>query len=307
MNPKLQKIERHRRKIWGLCYRMTGRRDSADDLMQETFARAVERVDQQTEEGEEHLRSWVCRIATTICLDWLRHKKVENERFTLVDPIDFGEDGPFSLSSRTHSDDDAEARLVRRDDVRFAVVASLQALSADQRAVLILRDVLEFSTEETATILDVQPGNVKVLLHRARTKLEETHHVGLAHCDAPVDEVVVEKFATSLERGDIDGLIKLLAPNVWGIVDDGEKLRKPTFGAHVVGRQWMNALQRFGAIPRRIDRVRLNGEPALVVSLGDHPFASIHLETNESQVVSVRVLRDARRLGNASEAGPIDL
>jgi RNA polymerase sigma-70 factor (ECF subfamily) len=279
---KLAAVERHRRRIWGLCYRMTGERCAADDLAQEAIARAIERASQASEESFE---GWLFRVATTTCLDWLRHRKVEAGVVALVDPVDI--DRPFADGA------DAEGALVRREDIRLAVVTCLQALTPHQRAVLVLRDVLERSTEETAAALGVTSGSVKVLLHRARAKLEEAHRVGA--CDAPVDAGVVEAFAQALEARDVDRLIALLAEDVWGLVDDGAGKRRPNIGLHAVSRQWQNAMARY-ALVDRVRRVRLNGEPSLLVMMGDLALASMHFETRGQRVLSTRIILDPPRL-----------
>jgi RNA polymerase sigma-70 factor (ECF subfamily) len=280
---RLATIERHRKRIWGLCYRMTGERPTADDLAQESLARAIERGEQAEESTFE---GWLYRVATTTCLDWLRHQKVERAAVALVDPIEI-DDTALTLEPNP------EATLLRRDDMRLAIMSSLQMLVPRQRAVLILRDVLDLSTEDTASAFGLTAANVKVLLHRARERLADAHRV--CECDVPVDGATVERFATALERGDSDGLLKLLADDVWGVVDDGLGRRKPNFGARAVGRQWVNAFTRYGHA-EAIRRLRLNGEPALLVVMGGVPLATLHFETRAGRVVSTRVVLDPGRL-----------
>jgi RNA polymerase sigma factor (sigma-70 family) len=270
----------HRRRVWGLCYRMTGERQAADELAQEALARAVERGG---EAGD--FEPWLYRVATNVCLDWLRRRAVERRVLRLVDPVDLDE-APFAGA-------DAESRLLRRDDLRLAVMTSLQALPPRQRAVLLLREVLDRSTEETAQTLGLSAANVKVLLHRARARLDEVHRVGVP--DAPVDAAVVERFARALEAGDLDGLARLLADDVWGLVDDGVSRRRPTLARRAVTRQWANAMRRYGRADA-VRRVRLNGEAALLVVVGGCALASIHLETRAGLVVSIRTLLDPPRL-----------
>jgi RNA polymerase sigma-70 factor, ECF subfamily len=275
-------IEAQRRRIWGLCYRMTGERNAADDLAQESITRAIERADQSAVASFE---GWLFRVATTTCLDWLRRRKLEGRIVSVVDPID--------LEQAAFGDLCPESALMRREDLRLAIVTSLQALPARQRAVLVLRDVLDRSTEETAEALGIEPGNVKVLLHRARLKLDEAHRVG--PCDAPVDADVVERFARALETSDLDGLTALFADEVWGLVDDGLGKRKPTPGFRAVARQWANALVRYGHA-ERVHRAALNGEPALLVVVAGQLIAAIHLETREHKITSTRVILDPARL-----------
>jgi RNA polymerase sigma factor (sigma-70 family) len=300
---KLSTLEGHRRRIWGLCYRMTGDHTAADDLSQESMARALQRA----EEGrDDTFEGWMYRVATTTCLDWLRHRKREGASFTLVDPLDLAEQ-PFTGQG------DAESRLLRREDLRLAVLSSMRALPPKQRAVLILRDILDRSTEETAEALGLSAGNVKVLLHRARARLEEAHRV--APGDAPVDSAVVERLALALEANDIAALTGLLAEEVWGLVDDGMGKRRPNVGIRAVSRQWANAMVKYGEVGARVVRTTLNGESSLVVLVADQPLASIHVETRAERVISLRVVLDpirlarlgigtsAREPGSAGEAG----
>lgn len=276
-------LEQHRHRVWALCYRMTGDRTAADDLAQESLARVVERAGQVTQ--PEGFEGWMYRVTTTTCLDWLRRRGIERGVLLVVDPLDLdvpceGQPGP-------------EDSLLRREDLRLAVLSTLQRLPPRHRAVLILRDVLDRSTEETGQTLGITPANVKVLLHRARAALLTAHRIRDA--DVPVDGSVVERFARAIENADVAGLIGLLADDVWGIVDDGGGRRRPSIGVRAVSRQWQNALRRYGP-PERVQIRRLNGEPGIVLMFGGATFASVHLETSCGRIVSIRVLRNPARL-----------
>lgn len=187
-----------------------------------------------------------------------------------------------------HSEDPREA------DTNFGNILSvcdrvLRTFTPSERSA----NVLDLSTEETASALAMTEQNVKVSLHRARKKLDEAHRIG--RCDAPVDAALVESFARCLEQGDIDGLTRSLAADVRGLVDDGGGKRKPSFGLRAVSRQWANALGRYIQADR-VRRVLLNGELALVVDVGGVALASIHLETRDSRVAALRVILDPPRL-----------
>src|SRR5690349_13420479 len=82
----LATIERNRKRLWGLCYRMTGSRSDADDLTQEALARAIEREAQVTDPAG--LDGWLLRVATTTCLDHLRRRRIERRASELVDPVE---------------------------------------------------------------------------------------------------------------------------------------------------------------------------------------------------------------------------
>src|SRR5437867_3104982 len=109
----LATIERHRKRVWGLCYRMTGSRGDADDLSQEAIARAIER--ERNLAHREGLDGWLLRIATTVCLDHVRRLRIERRRSELVDPVE----GP-PLRSEDAAGRDPGAAVLLRDIVRVA-------------------------------------------------------------------------------------------------------------------------------------------------------------------------------------------
>jgi RNA polymerase sigma-70 factor (ECF subfamily) len=158
----LSAIERHRRRVWAICYRMTGERAEADDLAQESMARAIERAGQLT---DEDATGWLLRLTTRLCLDHLRHRRVVRRLTELVDPV--------AVDELPLGDPGPEHAAILRDDLRFAVVVALQKLSPRQRAVFILHDVCDRSLAEVALVMDSNPNATKALLHRARVTLAD--------------------------------------------------------------------------------------------------------------------------------------
>jgi RNA polymerase sigma-70 factor (ECF subfamily) len=284
----LATLERNRKRVWGLCYRMTGSHADADDLCQETLARAIEREAQIRDRAG--LDAWLLRVATTACLDHLRRERRGRGPTELVDPLPSAE--PVAPS-------DPERALILRDDVRFAVVVALQRLPARQRAALVLHDVLDRPLVEVAEALGTNANNVKSLLARARTTLARARvHVDV---DVPADRAVVDRVVAAIEARSVEAFTLLLAADVWGVTDGGRTTR-PVFGARAVGRLWAAANRREPAgLVGRVRRV--NGEPAVVVSAGSMAVASIHVETRDGLVVGLRVIRDPRKLARlGSEA-----
>src|SRR5262245_50364969 len=119
----LATVERCRKRLWAHCYRMTGGRTEADDLSQEAIARAIERAGDL--DGRAAAEGSPFRNATTVSLDQLRRVRRAPALTALVDPVAF-DDLPAPPA-------DPEASALLRDDVRLAVVAALQHLSAKQR------------------------------------------------------------------------------------------------------------------------------------------------------------------------------
>ncbi len=287
----LAAIERHRKRVWGLCYRMTGQRSDADDLSQEAIARAIEREDRLVH--HDALGGWLLRIATTVCLDHLRRRRIERRATELVDPLD-------GVEMRTSEQAaDPEAAAILRDDVRFAVVVALQRLPARQRAALILHDVLDRPVLEIAEALATNANAAKALLARARATLARARvHTDV---DIPADPAVVGRLVHAIEARSVEAFTKLLAEDVWGVTDGGGVLRvaaKPVFGIRAVSRGFASANRR-QPLPIAAALRMLSGEPAVVVTLptaGHAVMASVHVETRAGRIVALRVLRDPERL-----------
>ena len=283
----LATIERQRKRVWGLCYRMTGSRADADDLGQEAIARAIEREGALTH--RESLDGWLLRIATTVCLDHLRRCRIARRPTELVDPVEIDTPGT----------PDPEAGAILRDDVRFAVVVALQRLSARQRAALLLHDVLDRPLPEVAEALGTNPNAAKALLSRARAAL--AHARRHADVDVPADPTVVERLAHAIETRSVEAFTALLAEDVWGLTDGGGVLRvaaKPVFGVRAVSRGFASTNRR-QPLPIAAHVRVLNGERAVVVtvpSADDAVMAAVHIETRAGRIVALRVARDPRRL-----------
>ena len=280
----LSAIERNRQRLWALCYRMTGNVADADELAQEASARAIERASQL---GSEDATGWLLRLTTRLCLDHARRAKVRRT-CELVDPI------ACEIPSAQPS---AENELVLHEDVRFAVVVALQTLSPKQRAALVLRDVCDRSLDEIAATLETNENAVKALLQRARVALKEArHHVDV---DVSADAAVIERLAAAIRAGSVETIASLLAEDVWGVTDDGPLLkpvRKPTFGARAVARQWENAKNKLAGASVSADVARVNGDVAVVVRVAGAIVALVNAETRNGLVAALRVLRDPERI-----------
>lgn len=148
------------RYLWGLCYRMVGSAAGADDLVHECFVRALQRRPEGRDGG---LRPWLTRAAMNLAIDALRRRKrAPYEGPWLPEVIDTG-------------GEDAAAAIERREGLTIGFLTLLEALSPQQRAVVVLREIYEMSVEETAAILGTSAGSVKVAHHRARARLGERH------------------------------------------------------------------------------------------------------------------------------------
>lgn len=194
------------------CYRFTGSMTDAEDLVQETLARAWR--GRATYRGDAGLRTWLRRIATRTCLDELRRHP---SRRTLPSAVGGGETSellwlePMPDHLLADADNDPAAAYEARESVTLAFQVALQRLPPRQRAVLILRDVLALHAAEVAEQLGVSVSAVNSLLHRARRTM-------VARYERPAKPAAGDRQQTELlrryvrawESGDVDALLAIL-------------------------------------------------------------------------------------------------
>jgi RNA polymerase sigma-70 factor (ECF subfamily) len=220
-------IEPHRPALHAHCYRMLGSLQDAEDALQNTLLRAWRAL--PTFRGRSSLRVWLYRIATNVCLDAIARRPkraLPMDYRTRTSPGDAPEESqsntawlePFPDETPAGADGDAtpEARYERREALELAFIAALEHLSARQRAVLILRDVLGFSAKEAADSLETTVASVNGAVLRARRAVKEglpepSQHATPERLRDRRLRQIVERFADAVEQGEIDAILALLA------------------------------------------------------------------------------------------------
>jgi RNA polymerase sigma-70 factor (ECF subfamily) len=210
-------VEPLRGQLHAHCYRMLGSTYDADDALQDALLRAWRGLARF--EGRSSLRSWLYTVATRTCLDTVE------SRGKRALPVDLGPSSDRAVVGDTPLNDIAwlgpypdgpDARYERREAVELAFIAALQHLPGNQRAALLLFEVLGFSAAEIATMMDTSTTSVNSALARARKIVAEkvpapAHQRNVD--DARLREIVAD-YAGALERGDADALVALLTEDV---------------------------------------------------------------------------------------------
>lgn len=220
--------EPYRRELQIHCYRILGSTHDAEDMVQETMLRAWKRL--KTYEGRASFRAWLYKIATNVCLDTLDKRRRRAKRllpsnvFPPADPHKPVEP-PMTeilwlepLPDEWLADSSAvnpEARYSRRESISLAFLTALQILPARQRAVLILKDVMDWPAKEIAELLDATPAAVNSALHRARVTLAKNYHKQESHVPNANDadeqtRKTLEKYIRAWQAADVNGLVALL-------------------------------------------------------------------------------------------------
>ena len=220
-------FEAHRQELQSHCYRMLGSVHDAEDLVQETFVRAWRGLERF--EGRSSLRSWLYRIATNAFLNLLSRRGGKRRILPESEgpPSDVGSDikpanginwlEPFPDSANDAIVDSApnpSLRLEIREATHLAFIAAIQYLPPRQRAVLLLRDALDWSSNETAQALNMSIASVNSALQRARATLAKEFPAGLPRnrlrTQSEHERSLLERYVQAWESADLDAFVALL-------------------------------------------------------------------------------------------------
>ena len=270
----VEALETDRRLLWSLCYRMTGNAADADDLVQETFVRAIQNPPRR---ADEPLRPWLVRVAINLSRDLLRRRKRRGYVGPwLPSPVPTDrEQGPASYEPAASNEDSPAARYELKESISFAFLLALEALTPSQRAVLLLRDVFDHSTTETAEALGMTETNVKVTLLRSRRRMKDYDKDRPAFTPSRMEATrrALEQFLLYLSEHDVAGLERLLTEGVVSVSDGGGEVAAalhPIIGRDKVLRLVLGLAAKFGGV-QQISLRDLNGLPAVVIDMPQAP------------------------------------
>jgi len=292
-----QLIEPYRRQILVHCYRILGSFDDAEDTLQETLVRVWKRLD--SFEGRSSLRAWLYKVATNASLDALDSRRVRglpkelyprgepsrqlpppSQEVTWVEPLrdEWIDDQPNIYP---------EARYEVRESITLAFVAALQKLPGRQRAVLLLCDVMGWSSREAAEILDMTAAAVNSALQRARETLKQTERKTRPARSNEQLSALLARYVAAWETADSSALIAVLREDV--------ALTMPPLPVWFAGRADIQAFldgslfKSYAPFRVRLVPVRANGSPAFAVyqmdQEGIYRAAALHILTIDNGAI----------------------
>jgi RNA polymerase sigma-70 factor (TIGR02960 family) len=281
-----QVAEPHRRELQLHCYRMLGSLQDAEDALQDTLLAAWRGL--AAFEGRSSLRTWLYQVATSRCLNILR----AHRRRPVVDPLPSGveipepsrtgeviwlEPYPDALLSGPDEPPGPEGRYEASEAISIAFLTALQALSARQRAVLILRDVLGYRAREVATMLDTSEESVTSALKRARAAVRQwlaptAEHELPPRLGSPEERALVQRLTRAYETGDIGALVALLTDDVAVTMPP---MPLEYYGIEQAARLFAAVTFRGGRTYRLIE-TRANGQPAFGSYVRDPRGGPLH-------------------------------
>jgi RNA polymerase sigma-70 factor (TIGR02960 family) len=259
----------YRRELQLHIYRIVGSTQDAEDLLQETLLAAWRGLEQF--EGRATVRAWLYRIASNRSLDALRasRRRPDAQRTPSMpeptrwnDPVWLEPYPDVLIEGIPDQAAGPEARYETREAIALAFIVGLQHLPPQQRAVLVLRDVLGYRAGEVAEMLETSEASVNSGLRRARAAFESRlPATGRERAPLPASKIerdIVGRFAEDVESGDVDGMVALLTDDAW--------LTMPPLPHAYQGRDAIRAFLRGGeerrGAPLRVLPTRANTQPA---------------------------------------------
>jgi RNA polymerase sigma-70 factor (ECF subfamily) len=298
-------VEPYRGELTAHCYRMLGSVHDAEDALQESLLRAWRGL--SGFEGRSSLRSWLYTIATNACLNQIARRPKR------VLPVDYGsasdphlgpgEPSVESIWMEPYPDErlgiedglaGPEARYEQRESIELAFIVALQHLPANQRAVLILREVLGFSAREVAQSLQTTTASVNSALQRARKTVDErlpeqSQQATLRSLGDDTLAAIVDGYVEAWQRGDVDAVV--------GMLSEDATFAMPPLRTWFGGREqiaiFLAGWPLSGLWRWQVARTRANGQEALAFYTWDEeargyvPFALNVLDLAGTQISAV--------------------
>jgi RNA polymerase sigma-70 factor, ECF subfamily len=281
--------------LFSIAYRMLGRVSEAEDVVQEAFVRYQRALgDDATIESP---KAYLSAIVTRLAIDHLRSARARRETYV-------GEWLPEPLVTDEGAGDPA-VHAEQADTLSMSFLVLLERLTPVERAVFLLHDVFGYDFEEVGKIVRRTPATCRQNAVRARRFIAE-NRPRFDTDEAERDELVSRFFAAA-ERGDLNGLIELLAEDVIVHGDGGGKVPQwyePIVGADKVARLFARMGRQTGTLGATFEPHRINGQPG-VIFRGPHGgvFSVMSIEVVDGRVATIRSVVNPDKLGHL---GPVE-
>lgn len=285
-----ESFEPHRRRLFGLSYRMLGSVGDAEDAVQDTWLR-WHRVDRTAILNPE---AWLVTACTRICIDRLRAAKLERESYPgiwLPEPL-----VELEVSVPHSTQASAEAATEMADDLSMAMLMVMERLTPAERAAYLLREAFDYDYPQIATALKKSEAACRQLVSRAQKHLKDARPRFAA--DEAAARALAEKFSKATRAGDASLFAGLLAEDAMLWSDGGGKASAALniiHGPDKVVRFFIGIGRKLPPALRRVD-ARINGQPGWLLFDGDVPYLALALDIVEGVVRNVFIMRNPDKL-----------
>jgi RNA polymerase sigma-70 factor (ECF subfamily) len=265
-------FEQHRSHLRGVAYRMLGSLPEADDAVQEAWLR----LDRADPSEVANPRGWLTTVVARVCLDMLRTRTSRRE-----EPLDMRADRPAGT--------DAKQELMLADSVGLALLVVLDKLEPAERLAFVLHDLFGVPFDEIATIVSRSPEAARQLASRARRRVQGSRP---PETDLASQRHIVETFIAALRRGDVEGLIAILDPEVVGRAGDDTGNVREVRGA----RTWASGAVAFAQLANHMAPALIDGSVGLVMAPKGRLLRALRFTFEGGRIARAEVIADRARL-----------
>jgi RNA polymerase sigma-70 factor, ECF subfamily len=277
-------FEEQRPRLFAIAYRMLGSVEDAEDMVQDTFLRwqAASRDEIRTP------AAWLSTVVTRLALKHLQLSRTQREQYVgpwLPEPLPTDHIGP-------------DERLELADSLSIAFLTVMERLNPRERAVFVLREVFDYDYDEIAQVLGLTTGNCRQLFHRAKVRLGQ--NVRRYRPDPVFHTRLLAEFAQAVRDGDIESVVQLLAEDATLYVDSGGVVRaaarRPVRGAFAIAKFLSGVRRKVAPSDLRVRVLNINGEPALVTSIGGSPQQVMTIVVSNGRICGINIVANPEKL-----------
>jgi len=264
----------HRSHLRAVAYRMLGSLSEADDAVQEAWLR----LDRADPTDVANPRGWLTTVVARICLDMLRSRTARREE-------------PLAAVAERPAPGDANQELVLADSVGLALLIVLDKLDPAERLAFVLHDLFGLPFDEIAPLVARTPEATRQLASRARRRVQGSPP---PDTDLASQRKVVEAFIAALRRGDVEGMVAVLDPDVVGrAIDDKGKVREVR-GA----RTWATGAVAFSQLIEKMGATvaLIDGAVGLVIAPKGKLLRVLQFTFVDDRIATAEVVMDRARL-----------
>lgn len=277
-----QRFEENRGHLRAVAYRMLGSASEADDAVQEAWLR----LSRSDADAIDNLGGWLTTVVSRMCLDMLRSRTSRKEEALKVDVAAAGR----NRIGRS----DPEQETLMADSIGAALLIVLDRLDPAERLAFVLHDMFAVSFDEIASIVGRSTEATRQLASRARRRVQGAPTV--PNTSLMEQRRVVDAFLSALRRGDFEGLVAVLDPNV--VVRIDEAAARPAGPREIHGAlNWAKGAIAFSRqLAGIIQPMLVNGDVGLVWTPGEHVFRALRFTFADGKIASVDIVADPARL-----------
>ncbi|MBS4049149.1 MAG: RNA polymerase sigma-70 factor [Alphaproteobacteria bacterium] len=297
-DPGTETFEKHRRRLFGLAYRMLGSVGDAEDAVQDTYLR-WHRTDRSLVQTPE---AWLVTACTRICIDRLRAAKLERENYPgtwLPEPLVELEVSPLPNAEDAHE---------MADDLSMAMLMVMERLTPAERAAYLLREAFDYDYPQIAVALKKSEAACRQLVSRAQKHLKDARP--RFEADEAAARALAQKFAAATKAGDLSLFAGLLAEDAMLWSDGGGKASAAInviHGPDKIARFFVGISNKIPADIRRVFAM-INGQPGWILFDGDAPYLALAMDIAKTErgesLRNVFILRNPDKLARLRAYAP---